>query len=645
MVGQHTWGILSYAALVVIVICLLPVILMTYAIMWTPAHDPSKYDSKLCAADIADWNNFCKTLKDINSGSMKDSSPFGVYRERIVARLPENVHALLESGRLSKQVLVAELNNILRVPDLHLAINLDNGDIPQAARELLLQRQKNFRDGEVQKLHRILLDVCFSGMINPLPDGAGSKSRDNWWEEFLLSLKEGVTKAHFSVLATFFAVFLGITYLFGFAFAFHDQNSIEKGENPDLYMPNTLQNSAGAQQLENNGVHPSSQLALRNVPPLPNEQVQSTTGVPQFDTASQTTATQPTFDTARYAFYFNTISAIPDINPYSSLDERFEPGNTSKDPGNDWRAVINHKRIERLQADILRFTERGEKLRVELVGSTDECAPQDSPFLSNYELSEARSENIKYILLRRLSEKEKRERDIEWVTLPTSSEGSPLLFPSVANAQQVDCTRAGQRRPAEGRKTANALTTVNLEDLKRTLLMDKLFLREDVDFLNKKVEELKTATLSFHLGDDQMKIPLLRIESLATAISDRNKEGNEDKKKEFEKDVRRQDVEFAESLDVFRYVDDRAARRVVVVSLTPIRKGQWFIPLSLMDYMYFSIYTITTTGYGDITPTSTFAKFLCSSANILEVFFLVVFFSALLSVKREKRFSRARDRN
>ena len=50
-----------------------------------------------------------------------------------------------------------------------------------------------------------------------------------------------------------------------------------------------------------------------------------------------------------------------------------------------------------------------------------------------------------------------------------------------------------------------------------------------------------------------------------------------------------------------------------------------------MDYMYFSIYTITTTGYGDIKPTTTYAKFLCSLANIIEVFFIVVFFNALIS--------------
>ncbi|HKV42197.1 MAG TPA: BACON domain-containing carbohydrate-binding protein, partial [Blastocatellia bacterium] len=56
-------------------------------------------------------------------------------------------------------------------------------------------------------------------------------------------------------------------------------------------------------------------------------------------------------------------------------------------------------------------------------------------------------------------------------------------------------------------------------------------------------------------------------------------------------------------------------------------------PLKLMDYLYFSIYTITTTGNGDIIPTTPYSKFLVSFANITEVIFLVVFFNALISLR------------
>lgn len=49
--------------------------------------------------------------------------------------------------------------------------------------------------------------------------------------------------------------------------------------------------------------------------------------------------------------------------------------------------------------------------------------------------------------------------------------------------------------------------------------------------------------------------------------------------------------------------------------------------LDLLDYLYFMIYTITTTGYGDFQPTSAMVKFICSVANLLEVLFLVLIFN------------------
>jgi hypothetical protein len=74
--------------------------------------------------------------------------------------------------------------------------------------------------------------------------------------------------------------------------------------------------------------------------------------------------------------------------------------------------------------------------------------------------------------------------------------------------------------------------------------------------------------------------------------------------------------------------------RIVVASLRPIGDPTLHDNLSLLDYMYFTIYTITTTGFGDIVPTTAYAKLVTSLTNILEVFFFVVFFNALLSLRR-----------
>jgi hypothetical protein len=85
--------------------------------------------------------------------------------------------------------------------------------------------------------------------------------------------------------------------------------------------------------------------------------------------------------------------------------------------------------------------------------------------------------------------------------------------------------------------------------------------------------------------------------------------------------------------------DDRTVKVLVVESyemptglLVRNLRANYLKPLSLMDYVYFANYTITTTGYGDIVPNTVYAKFICSFANISEVLFLVVFFNALLSV-------------
>lgn len=57
--------------------------------------------------------------------------------------------------------------------------------------------------------------------------------------------------------------------------------------------------------------------------------------------------------------------------------------------------------------------------------------------------------------------------------------------------------------------------------------------------------------------------------------------------------------------------------------------------LTLIDYTYFMIYTITTTGYGDIVPSSSFSRFLTSMANLFELFFLVIIFNATLALRRD----------
>lgn len=65
---------------------------------------------------------------------------------------------------------------------------------------------------------------------------------------------------------------------------------------------------------------------------------------------------------------------------------------------------------------------------------------------------------------------------------------------------------------------------------------------------------------------------------------------------------------------------------VVASTSTPRR-------LELIDYLYFTVYTITTTGYGDIVPTSSYAKLLVSLANLIELLFVVVLVNVVSNTK------------
>jgi len=55
--------------------------------------------------------------------------------------------------------------------------------------------------------------------------------------------------------------------------------------------------------------------------------------------------------------------------------------------------------------------------------------------------------------------------------------------------------------------------------------------------------------------------------------------------------------------------------------------------LELIDYLYFTVYTITTTGYGDIIPTSSYAKFIVTLANLIELLFFVVLVNVIANTR------------
>jgi hypothetical protein len=55
--------------------------------------------------------------------------------------------------------------------------------------------------------------------------------------------------------------------------------------------------------------------------------------------------------------------------------------------------------------------------------------------------------------------------------------------------------------------------------------------------------------------------------------------------------------------------------------------------LTLVDTMYFSFATFTTTGFGDIRPVSGPVRLLCTIENILELLFTSLFFVSAFNIR------------
>lgn len=602
--GSYSDETFSSWALGCVVILLVPVALMTYAIMWTGKHVP-RTRREVRQDDIQDLNSFCSSLRD-------HGNALGGYRRRLLDALPAHLSAQIRTARsgnfdnISKDSLLRYINKALEREDLHLAVNLDD-QIGDEAKKLLAHSRESLSREELQRLNYLLLKVSCRGVdidaINSLPAKKWSKwsSIRDGWENFLQNIKTGAVKAHFWVFANFFAVFLGITYLFGFAFAFHDQKAISDHKEPALYMAKPGPSNTGAQELK-----------TRN-----NETRQA--GI------------------ERYTFYFDSISAHPNfnINDFNLSFYKRTKDDVAK-RNRDWKENTNYKRFTWLSEDVNKLTANGKAVRIELQGYADDSQlKDDKTYASNYELSEARAQNLKRILLTSLAGEDSTKRSIEMITFAISSEDPPL--PPLSKEQADERDREKSRQGTKSRSlNISIINDVEnrIDDEMKRLIEKKDLSKENAEGIRSKVSSLKAIVREKGLTWAETTDPREKIFTTAEAMSDLGKSGLADDEKDKLKNVlNRRTEELQRTLDGFEYVDKADSKRIVMVSLVPVENYRGFVPLSLLDYMYFTIYTITTTGYGDIVPTTPYAKFLCSFANILEVFFLVVFFNALLSVR------------
>lgn len=297
-------------------------------------------------------------------------------------------------------------------------------------------------------------------------------------------LKVGLVLMPFWALLHFFAIFLSVAFVFGFALAFHDRNSAYSDMRPPLY---------------------------KAILPFHEEHPPGTNSSIMLD----------------LCFHFAEGKAEVEMMPPTDISK-------VKQLGPDDALVIERRRnnYEFMSSLVDRViaTPRSTLVRITLIGRADEKPTRMASYLSNYELSQARSQAVRYEVLRALIQKNYENwRNVEWLILPLSNEQSLKL----AGNQQTTCN-PGNR---------------------------------DNRLVQASVESVFNDAASFRLQRDQTS--------------------------EFER-------------------------------------------LDLMGYMYFAIYTITTTGYGDVIPTTAYAKFLTSLANVFAIFFLVGFINTLISLKASR---------
>jgi hypothetical protein len=414
---------------------------------------------------------------------------------------------------------------------------------------------------------------------DPKPGQSVSLFRRFSWRTHSHNLSVGVEDHPIWAIMLFMALFLGVSYLFGFALAFHDKyaRAITDGKKPALHMINLDSidddNKAPSQVVVNNGKENKTD----------NNQTTSTESKPD---AAATSAIR---DQEEFCFYFEEVKAnVTQTKEDCSTDNPKRSDTYISRP-----QFFNSCSLKAIVNKLEQETKNGERVKVSLLGHTDNepIKPVNAPstrYQSNYELSEARAQNVQYQILQRLRDKGVDNlKNIEWEIFPAADEALPQVNRGAIRPEMF--------RPEE-LKTMNIMPNPNRQSF--VTQTEAYFATEAIDSkLPAQEKRVVIATIE--------KIPL----SPVTLQPDQ---------------IKNLTATQIDALSELRVLENAQSEHL---------KQSQAKPLRLMDYMYFSIYTITTTGYGDIIPVTAYAKFVTSVANIFEVIFLVVFFNALLSLK------------
>ncbi len=395
-------------------------------------------------------------------------------------------------------------------------------------------------------------------------------STDHFGGAFCTHLNDGIRDHPFWGVVFFFTLFLNVAYLFGFALAFHNKYSLET-HNPETIVRRDS-SEKGLEQIAPPEVRPA--LRMENY-----KSIDDWTASRTVSQSNNATGQSQEHKTNQFSFYFKSgeghlqTEEMGDCNvnspPTHSFNVNLSP-TINNERFNDCQLTSMAKRIEE-------GTNNGNAVRVILIGHSDNepvgradvKKNKGAPvlrYVSNYELSSARADDVRYQILQRISDK-RRWHNIEWVILPASNEEIDEIPVRLINQNPTELLR-----------------NFSADQIARGVRKDELYNKLGKDVFAKVYESL---------GQDrsaqEKRVVLASVQSLTDHVAN--------------------------------------------LTVNQISRSNDARPLTLVDYMYFSIYTITTTGYGDITPTTAYAKFVTSIANFCEVLFLVVFFNALISLR------------
>jgi hypothetical protein len=365
------------------------------------------------------------------------------------------------------------------------------------------------------------------------------------------NLRSGVAEQPAWTLMLFVILFLSVGYLFGFAMAFHDQNHLAKANGvPALRMLNLK-----SPDDDISGCADDKREA--NLPVTSQSPTESSKSIDKIDMGGGLFEPQG----AEFYFYFNKADA------YVSKEEAAcvkgpPPSRMTRDLSKP--AQFNYCHLLALIRQVDGETRDGNRVRITLIGHSDndQPLPNVKKYESNYELSQARAQNVRYEVLNQVKDAE-RWHNIEWLIIPASDEAIPEMFHGV-NEEEVLNKSGINPKPKKG-ETQEKTTIQRL-----------------------RTKSITLSQIALGLPPSEKRLVVASVKPVKDHITSRQ----------------------------VSQIDQKSFR-----------------PMKLLDYMYFSIYTITTTGYGDVVPTTPYAKFLSTFANICEVLFLVVFFNSLLSSK------------